>query len=296
MELRDQRLFIESTKERAEQLIRTQVWGGIDCARLTEWFRQFDKVDCALLAACLLDNLTYRSKDQLLALFKAAITSDRLLPEDATSDLALIDALQKHSDPGIRLVPVISLDMPPTKSGPYMLRLFARHIGIRDKWMIWPDQLPDVPDRVHSIFVIDDFCGSGIQFNKRFLSTLPVTTFRSARPDCRIVYLPAAAHADGIKSLNQTDSTLEIVAGEILTSDHNFFEGSALDQYQNPDLKTELLNQHARMTDTLPFGGSVGKLGFASQALTYAFAHGTPNNSLPILWNELDGWTSILDR
>lgn len=155
MEMRDQRLFIDSTKERAEQLIRTHVWEGIESSRITEWFRQFELRDCALLAACLLDNLAYRSKDQVLALFKAALTCDRLLPNNAESDLEIIESLRRNADPGIRLVPVISLDMPPTKSGPYMLRLLARALGIRDRWMIWADQLPDIPDRVHTILVIE---------------------------------------------------------------------------------------------------------------------------------------------
>jgi hypothetical protein len=296
METRDQQLFIDNVQLRVTQLIRTHVWDGIDDGRRHEWFGQFTQQKCGLLAACLLDNLIYRSKHQVLALFKAAFTCDRLVSATAESDLAIIEGLQQNTDPGIRLVPVISMDQPPTKSGPYMLRILARELGFRDRWMIWPEQLPKVPASVHTIIVIDDFCGSGKQFRERFLDTTHYQNFRAEHSTCRVVYIAAAAHADGIESIREDASGIEVIAGEVLSSEHHFFNGSILNQYNDSTLREELERQHNVMIDGLAMGGRVGPLGFSDQALTYGFAHGTPNNSLSLLWCPVNGWTPLLER
>lgn len=295
--MQDQQLFVSSTRRRVENLINTGVWEGVENSRVNDWFRQFEEAGCELLGTCLLDNLSYRSKPQVLALFKAALTSPKIIPADASSDLAVIDSLSGRKDPGVRLVPVISLDQPPTKSGPYMLRLLARELRIRMEWMIWANALGTLPEGIHTIMMIDDFCGSGRQFVDTFLGSPEVMAFRRARPTCRFVYAPAAAHIDGIKAIQAADSQVDVVAGEILTSDHNFFNGTILDQYQSDGLKEELLKQHETITKKLRISSRIGEFGFGSLALTYAFAHGTPNNSLPILWHDdTDGWTSLLDR
>jgi len=297
MGMRDQQLFISNTRQRVSQLIGTGIWEGVDGSRVNDWFRQFEEADCALLGACLLDNLTYRSKQQVLALFKAALTTSQLLSSDTSSDLMIIEALRGRRDPGIRLIPVISPDQPPTKSGPYMLRLLSRGLRIREKWMVWTSELGSVPENVHSVIAVDDFCGSGKQFVERFLALPEVAEFRRCRPECKFIYVAAAAHRDGIGSIREAAQDVEIVSGEILSTEHHFFDGTVLNQYQSDGLKAALLDQHDRMLAQVHLNGSVGKFGFGSLGLTYAFAHGTPNNTLPVLWyDNTDGWTSLLDR
>lgn len=295
--MRDQRLFFSNTRQRVDSLISTGVWEGIDIGRVNDWLRQFEEANCELLAACLLDNLSYRSKPQVLALFTAALTSHAILPPEAPCDRIIIDALQQRRDPGIRLVPVISQDQPPTKSGPYMLRLLARELSIREKWMIWASQLGQLPDGVHTIIAVDDFCGSGKQFVERFLGDPHVAEFRKQRPKCRFIYLAAAAHSQGIDTITELDSAVEIIAGEVMSQEHHFFEGTVLAQYQSDGIKEILLEQYDSITSKLQIGTQVGKFGFQSMGLTYAFAHGTPNNTLPVFWHDnTDGWTPLLDR
>jgi len=296
MEARDQQLFIDNVSRRVAQLIATGVWEGIDEIRVATWLRQFEQHQCTLLAACLLDNLIYRSKKQVLALFKAALTCHRILPTDAESDLRLIELLRGRADPLMRLVPVISLDLPPTKSGPYMLRLLARDLQLQDRWMVWPERLPEVPETVTTLLAVDDFCGSGRQFCERFLDLQPFLEFRKTHPNCKIIYVAAAAHADGIASIRKHAKDVEVVAGEVLSKEHHFFEGTSLEKYNDADLKAELLRQHEQMARGRGLGGKIGEFGFESQSLTYGFAHGTPNNTLPMLWYDTDTWTPLLDR
>lgn len=295
--MRDQRLFVENTRQRISHLIGIDAWEGVDVSRYNDWFHQFEEADCALLGACLLDNLAYRSKAQVLSLFKAALTSNRLLPKDARSDLAIVEALRERRDSGIRLVPVIGFGLPPTKSGPYMLRLLSRELRIREKWMLWAHELESLPANVHTILAVDDFCGSGNQFVTKFLGMPEVAAFRRDRPKCRFVYLAAAAHSDGIKAIGTADATVEVIAGEILTPDYHFFDGTVLDQYQNGGLKDILKQQHESMVKRLGLGGAVEPFGYGELGLTYAFAHGTPNNTLPVFWyDSTEGWISLLDR
>lgn len=296
MEARDQQLFIDDVRRRVKQLIATHVWEGIDLVRLETWYRQFEQHECALLAACLLDNMIYRSKKQVLALFKAALTCHRILPPNAESDMHLVELLRGRPDPQIRLVPVISLDLPPTKSGPYMLRLLARDLQLHDRWMIWPERLARTPETVTTLLAVDDFCGSGKQFCERFLDTESYKAFRKTHPNCKVIYVAAAAHADGIASIRERAPDVEVVAGEVLSKEHHFFEGALLDKHNDEGLKAELLRQHEQMTKGRGMGGKIGALGFESQSLTYGFAHGTPNNTLPIFWYDTDDWTPLLDR
>lgn len=297
MGMQDQQLFVNSIRQRVESLISTNVWEGVESSRVNDWFRQFEEAGCELLGACLLDNLSYRSKPQVLALFKAALTSPELVRQHAESDLAIIEALTQRSDPGIRLVPVISPEQSPTKSGPYMLRLLARELQIQERWMIWASELGTLPASVHTILAIDDFCGSGRQFVEKFLGMPEVMTFREGHPTCRFVYVAAAAHADGIHAIQQSDPEIAMIAGEILTAEHHFFDGTILDQYQSDGLKQELLKQHDIITGKLHLSSRIGKFGFGALGLAYAFAHGTPNNTLPAFWHDnTDGWTSLLDR
>ncbi|PRY04415.1 hypothetical protein [Paraburkholderia sp. BL25I1N1] len=295
IDTRDERLFIDATIERVEQLIAKGIWEGIDVARSRAWYRQFQDRECELLGACLLDNLVYRSKQQVLALLKSAMTSSVLLGTEAADDLQIVRALQERKDPHTRLIPIISIEQPPTKSGTYMLRLLARSLGIRDKWMIWPELLDSQPSSVSRLIMVDDFCGTGDQFTS-FMSRKPLVDFLSQRPDCQIVYVTAAAHTDGLQKIQHELPSICVVAGEILTKSHHFFDGSVLDQYNSIALKTQLRDQYVMVCNAFGLGGRIGNYGYQDQALTYAFAHGTPNNTLPVFWYETDGWTPLLDR
>jgi hypothetical protein len=294
METRDERFFLETTLRRVEHLIRQGIWEGIDLARSRNWYSQFEQRACGLLGACLLDNLVYRSRAQLIALLGAVMTSPELLGQNDDDDRQVVSSLRSQRDPGIRLAPVIRLDQPPIKSGMYVLRLLAREFGVRDRWMVWPEALDKQPE-FHTLLLVDDFCGSGMQFVE-FLGTHTMQQFFASRADCRVIYLPAAAHEQGLAKIREVVPRVQVLAAEVLNDGHHFFNGTVLDQYGIKDLKAELLNQHETMCTAHGIGGRLGAFGFQELGLTYGFAHGTPNNTLPILWQDANGWTPLLNR
>lgn len=294
---RDERLFIDGTKTRAQKLIRCGAWEGVDRGHFEGWFNQFVARQKELLGACLLDNFIFRGKGQVEALLKAALCSPPMLTQAAKWDGAVIDALRdRHIDPGIRLAPVIRLDQPPTKSGTYVLRRLAKSLRIQDKWMLWPQSLMDMPKSVHTVVLVDDFCGSGRQFSE-FVEETEFQAVMNARPDCRIVYLTVAAHSCGVKKVNEEFGRVEFIAGEILTPQHRFFGGELLSRIKVPGIEERLKADYDAIAEEVNLGGSkIGRYGFENQGLTYAFDHGTPNNTLPIYWYAGQNWTPLVNR
>ena len=294
---RDERLFIDGTKARAQKLIRCGAWEGIDLGRLESWLNQFVAREMELLGACLLDNFIFRSKGQVEALLKAALCSPAMLTPAGRWDGEIVEALgNRRVDPGIRLAPVIRLDQPPTKSGTYVLRRLAKSLRIQDSWMLWPQSLAEMPDRVHTLIVVDDFCGSGTQFSD-FVRLTGLEDVMRSRPKCRIVYLTVAAHLSGIKKVQDEYARVEFIAGEVLTALHGFFGGERLARIKVDGIEERLKTDYEAIAKEVGLGGrSIGPYGFEGQGLTYAFDHGTPNNTLPIYWYAGDDWTPLVNR
>lgn len=293
---RDERIFVDDTLTRVQQLISKQIWEGMDFGRCRTWFSQFEEYDCELLGACLLDNFIFRSKRQVETLLKSVLTSPDLIANDPLGDWAMIERLRGYKiDPCIRLCPVIRLDKSPTKSGTYLLRLLAKSLRIQEKWMKWPQSLPQEPNDVHTVLLVDDFCGTGTQFAD-FITLTGLNQFMQDRPQCRIVYVVAAAHKQGISKINQDYPSIEILTGEYFDEKHHFFEGEMLKRINVDDLASQLKEQYETIANKTGLGGKLGKMGFGDQALTYSFAHGTPNNTLPIFWYENDKWSPLVDR
>lgn len=288
--------YIEGVETRVAQLVSQHVWQGLDAARCRTWMKQFHDRDCALLGASLLDNFIYRSRPQVEALLKAVLTGPDLNGPDAEHDFSLIEKLRSRVDPGVRLSPVIRLDQSPTKSGTYVLRLLARSLRLNERWMKWPQALSKAPQEVHTVILVDDFCGTGSQFAE-FVALTEFDAFMQSRPACRVVYLTAAAHTDGLAKIAENYPQIQVIPAETLSADQDFFLGDALKRFNGAIDGAELRADYDKIANEASLGGgSVGPLGYEKQALTYAFAHGTPNNTLPIYWYHNERWSSLVDR
>lgn len=280
---------------RARQLVRQQIWSGVDEARLESWFSQFEMRQCSLLGACLLDSFIFRSRTQVEAILQGTLCRPELVGLRGDDDLALINALRGHVDPHIRLVPVIHLEDPPIKSGTYVLRRLFKLLRLNQNWATWPQNLKQTKNLQLIIFV-DDFCGSGKQFSD-FVQLAELDQVMAMNPQCRFVYLTVAAHEDGIVHVRNAYPRIEFMAGEVLGAVNHFFEGDGLRNFKVDGLQDRLRSDYDRIAKEVGFGrGRVTALGFEEQALCYAFDHGTPNNTLPIFWSQRDSWTSLVDR
>lgn len=288
--------FCEKVFSRSRQLVSTGVWRGIERSNLDTWLRAFDDHDCNLLAAALLDHLSYRSKPQFLALLENLLLTLRLPGLPRSHDASLIEALRMRREPRVRFAPVIAPDQPPTKSGPYVLRLLQRHFKIKDEWLIWPEQINDAGKDVDFIFLLDDFTGTGDQFCK-FWETQGLGAVMKHRSKIRFVLLAAAIHQSGLEKIQRQIPGLTVVYSELLGAQHHFSTGTVLDYYKEPDLKAQILQQLETICADRKIGGpSLGPFGYGELGLCYAFEHATPNNTLPIYWYDSETWSPLVSR
>lgn len=292
--------FIETVFSRAQALIDIGIW-DIAQSRLTGWLEQFTSDDEKYFAACLVDSLIFRSEAQFnacaKALFRGRLRRECTNISGVNSDLDLLTALQSRNDPGIRIVPVIGSDAPPTKSGPLVLRQIKRALEINEDWMIWPwavEKKLQEEKSIKTIIFVDDFLGSGNQFNE-FINTQNLPTEKNTT---QWIYAPIIAHEIGVAAVAGKQTNIKIIAAEYLTKKHGFFDES----------RWQLLSGGAiTANDALEFYRSLVAarkipnrgcpiLGYGELALAFGFSHSTPNNSLPILWAESSDWSALLER
>ena len=205
--------------QRSEDLVQSGIWGGLPIHQLRGWFSNFHTPLEKYFGARLLDSLIYRPDDQTRSMMEHLfqrtlpdLTRQRPTPIGVISDWR--ERLSNSDeDPGIRVVPVIRTLDPPTKSGPLVCRLLKRHLGLNERWMIWPWQVSKVRASGTRVFLfVDDFLGTGHQFRKFVRATNLMDAVKGA---CAI-YAPLVAHDVGIKRLAKKLPTLLIAAVESL--------------------------------------------------------------------------------
>jgi hypothetical protein len=293
----DQEDYIEQVLDRCRKLIHAGIWEGIQENRLNGWHGSLTNCDAGLLGAYLLDNLAFRSRDQYLSLLDA-VFENLSLPVRGVS-MPLLDLCRtrnsKVNERSIRIAPVIGHLAPPTKSGPYILRLAQRRYRIESEWLSWPQSLASTTGLSH-IYLVDDFCGTGHQFTK-FMGAINVAEILRVNPGVRFVYLVTAIHDDGLKKICTAYPQVEVFWGERLTSSNSVLLPAAFDRYRVPGFADLIRRQYqsAVQHTGLPATGQMAD-GFGSLGLAYGFAHATPNNTLPIFWKATSKLTALLDR
>lgn len=267
-------------------------------ANFDGWINQFHDLDEQFFAACLLDQLIFRTSQQFEASLRSLFRSNlngKLFPND--QDLHLLQVITSRSDPGLRLVPVICETDPPTKSGPLVLRRLQRILQINQNWMCWPWQASELingNENISTIIFVDDFLGTGKQFKKFFNDW----NFHQNSQDVDYFYAPVVAHEQGIKYLTTKLPTICTVSAEILTESHAFFSDTVWNRLGQSCVSAEVAKawyiEFAAKKKINP--EKVGCFGYGDLALTFGFSHASPNNSLPILWYETDEWKPLLER
>jgi hypothetical protein len=293
----DESEYIDLVRDRAMRQIDSNVWEGIQKDRLTGWLGSLKNIDAELLGAYLLDNLCYRSRGQYNAMLDS-LFQNLQMPGGVPGTL-LVDALQrkKAANPacGVRLAPVIGYLAPPTKSGPYILRLVQRRYHLHNDWLVWPHLIAHA-GKITDLYFVDDFCGTGEQFDK-FLKGIHFDQFHRANPQVNVTYLVTTIHTKGRERIAKDYPYVQLKWTELLEDTHAVLESSCLGRYQVQGFAEMIAAQYAHAVKSMGLPQS-GKLadGFGELALAYAFAHATPNNTLPIFWMGTPQLTPLLDR
>ncbi|MEA9554534.1 hypothetical protein VC273_00915 [Xanthomonas nasturtii] len=280
----------QSTHDRTKQLCALNLL-PIPSVRLEGWLAQFVTPEERFFASAVLKQLIFRTDSQfdssIASIFYGELNR-ACFPEEHDGHLALI--LRERRDCGICLVPVIRDSDPPTKSGPLVLRRVQKALGLAATHFYWPWV---VPVEAKTIIFIDDILGSGTQFIK-FLKRWKF----QERAGVKLIYAPAVAHEAGIKAVRDEANYVKVITAEKLSGNHGFFSEQvwkrlASNTISAKDAEAWYLD-FAAARNLIP---SVGALGSGGLALTIGFEHGTPNNSLPLLWYGARGaWVPLLER
>jgi hypothetical protein len=293
----DQLDYIDQVFDRAKKLIQARIWDEIKVHRLESWRGCFENYGAELVGAYLLDNLCFRSRDQFFSLLDTLFL-DFNSSNSTTGSGHLLDLVQNRSNQTtesiVRIVPVIGLSAPPTKSGPYILRLVQKRYGIKSEWLAWPQHIQSVEALSELVFV-DDFCGTGQQFIE-FALSIDLTKIRAANPALRVSYLVATAHEEGIKAIKKELPFVHIKCAEKLGLTNSVLQDKCFERYQIAGFQSLVLEQYEDIVKRAGLPKGKFAEGFGKLGLAYGFAHATPNNTLPIFWYETDSWTPLLDR
>ena len=292
--------YVRLIISRCEEFARTRLWSGIDVVRFRRWMTYFADPLEQYFAACVLDRLIYRSSKHTRSLIKQLfqrsvpnLSRTRNLGAAGIADWG--EALRSQTDPGIRVVPVIRDDEPPTKSGPLLARLLRRYLQLNERWMIWPWQVERARKRgVHAFLFVDDFLGTGHQIRK-FATRIEL---QAALGEAEAIYAPLIAYNMGLNRLSEKLPWLHCTCVEMLDNSYDLFTDSRAffvdDGTNTPaaaqDYYVELMLRKgwaARRREAFGYGGL---------CLAVAFEHATPNASLPILWKTQADLIGLFDR
>lgn len=279
-----------STHERTKQLCALNLL-PIPSVRLEGWWAQFVTLEERFFASAVLKQLIFRTDPQfdssIASIFYGELNR-ACFP--GQHDGHLVSVLRQRHKCGICLIPVIRDSDPPTKSGPLVLRRVQKALGLATAHFYWPWL---VPADAKVIIFIDDILGSGAQFN-RFLK---LWNFRD-RSDVKLIYAPAVAHETGIRAVRDESPQVDIITAEKLGNDHGFFSEKVWMRLASSTISAaEAKAWYESFADSRGLTPGIGKLGSGGLALTIGFEHGTPNNSLPLLWYGASGaWVPLLER
>jgi hypothetical protein len=272
---------------RCTDLINTGIWSGIKVVRLRRWVKNFTTDRERYLAACILDSLIYRSDDQTTALviqlFQRSIPDHVVvdpLPNPLSRDW--LQTLRGMAEPGIRLVTAVKQADKTYKSAHIVSRLMKRQMSINPRWIVKPWEIDtDLRRRVSTFVFIDDFLGTGVQFNQ----LIQAESLEPLINSHYVMYAPFAAHEKGVADLKTLYPTLRVVASENLDKGHGLFnvESRCFDDGTNtPESALEYY------TEVLSRKGIAvrdeNRIGFGGLGLAYVFEQAVSDNNLPLLW------------
>lgn len=301
--------FYDKVIHQCNTLIKMNIW-TISESNFISWISQFQTQNEKFFCACLLSRLIFRSKNQTYSLITSLFQSNlnNLFFENIELQGELITKLtQKRNDPQIRLTPVINDDDPPTKSGPLIIRYAKKRFNLNEKWMIWASKLPSLFEQKKSykIIFIDDFCGTGRQFEKFFQQILENTNQDEQKfwemiqkNEIKIIYAPLISFENGLNYLKLKYPFIKFTCSELLTDNNSFFNESFWKEISNDKINVNHVQQWLTIFwQNKGFkSSSIPIFGYENMALTIGFEHGTPNNTLPIFWQSNQNWKPLLER
>lgn len=294
-------IFFENVITSTKTLVSSGLWKEVNLRTLQNWIEYFESDEEKLLCGLLLDSLVFRSRAQTQALLSNVIEKSipQLIQSSHPEFSRDLHRILSAKYPGkereeIIIVPVIRDIDPPTKSGPLVARLYKKDIGINEKFMEWPWKLQARTTQAKIVIFIDDFVGTGdqfLEFYKLFFSSQP------SHEGIKYIYAPLGACKAGLDKIKEELPRIKICQAEAILQENKFFSGMPL-RYKGIDeeFSKKMKSTYEVFLKKVGLGKLKDKLGYGELELTYAYSHGTPNATLPILWAANEQYQPIFSR
>lgn len=290
--------YINTVKDRCHDLIQYKIWNGIKSLDLKRWLNNFNGDLELYFAACILDALIYRSNDQTLSLASELFTKKlpnhlNMVGFSFNHYKCLVTLLKSSATNQLRLVSVSNRTERPGKSSPMILRDYKRKLSFKDTWFVHPDDVKkEVLAGVKTFIFIDDFLGTGSQFNSMYKNS----GFQLLLKDCNSIYSPLVAHSKGIKFLREKHPELVIISAEFIDEKFDVFN-YAFDDGVNNSNSARVFYNKLLSDNKFPALLEENQYGFGNLGLTYTFSHSCPDNCLNIIWdNNNGGWHPLIAK
>lgn len=277
------KLYYEMVTERCMQLVESGIWNGIDRNRYQSWLNNFQTQEQKTLAALVLDSLIFRSEDHVISMLEDILSKGlhnlwRINHDPLYGPNNPLQMLrERHGNYKVRIVAAKSLSDDNNVSADYINHLLFNKLNIRKEYECHPN---DIKNKVHEgidcFIIIDDCSLSGTQIDD-FLRKVDYPNITGAR-----FYLAVCTiHDDALSCLLSNHSSIPVVYAEHLDNSNCFFQDLPLAEL-GLSSNEEAIEKYKQIIKELGIL-THEKLGFNNMALTYAFAHCTPNDSLSIL-------------
>jgi hypothetical protein len=171
-------------------------------------------------------------------------------------------------------------------------RLMRQDLGVKVNWIIKPEEIKAAVQNGVKVFVfIDDLLGTGTQF----IDMVREEDLVDAIKNNYVIYAPLVAHKKGMEALNRSYASLHVIAAEFLDESVSTFNNCFNDNHNTPEMARAFYDQMLEKRN-LKILDSNNKYGFGNLELAYIFEHGTPDNSLHILWDKQTNWNPLYKR
>lgn len=291
--------YANSVLSKTRLIINQGIWDDIDELTLNRWISNFTTPESKYLSACMLDALSYRSKDMCRSMMRKIIMD--IIPnycrEIGISNFSsIVDWLQKinSGDALVRFVPV-SISDGKVKSSAVVAREFIQANDLPQRLIQQPENIQRAIDHGTKLIVfLDDFAGSGFQFLK-FIQQQNMEKFRDS---VNFIYVPLAGHTDAVERIHRKCGYIKIVPIEPLSKYQNFFYECKNGFFRGD--KTNSVEAAKNYYETYcgeKFDNSKYLFGMSTQCLTYSFFFSCPNNNLKALYHEQGSdWKRLIFR
>lgn len=291
--------------------LNTSVWNGrVPGQRVTEWLNRFSGgPDEHLHALFMLSQMIYfgdaEIREALRSIFRDLVryplVADLRRANSDTTDSATLENLFIHE---LSLTRFLGMGNP-SESGTHLLYFFRQENGLGADLFIHTHQIfsrvspsattataPSSPQRlrrpeIRRYIFLDDLCASGSQAVE--YSREQVAIAKSLDPTLQFYYFPIVASRVGIErvraetAFNRVEALFEIDESyKCFTSASRHFAAPPPGVTQ--DAARLIAESYGKLLEpTQP-------LGFGDGQLLLSFHHNTPDNTLPIMWSDTNGW------